>query len=72
MSAAGAASGESPAARDPPAPEPSLDPRRRRQRRAIDNMRSHADASLREARLPEPALSAMAQRHKHPIRVHSN
>ena len=45
---------------------------RRRQRRAIDDMRSHAEALLREARLSELALSAMVQRHKHPIRVHTN
>jgi hypothetical protein len=45
---------------------------RRRQRRAIDDMRSHAEALLREARLSELALSALVQRHKHPIRVHTN
>jgi hypothetical protein len=45
---------------------------RRRQRRAIDDMRSRAEALLREARLSELALSAMVQRHKHPIRVHTN
>jgi flagellar biosynthesis regulator FlaF len=45
---------------------------RRRQRRAIDDMRSHAEALLREARLSELALSAMVQRHKHPVRVHTN
>jgi hypothetical protein len=45
---------------------------RGRQRRAIDDMRSRAEAPLREARLSEPALSALVQRHKHPIRVHTN
>jgi hypothetical protein len=45
---------------------------RRRQRRAIDDMRSRAEALLREARLSELALSALVQRHKHPIRVHTN
>jgi hypothetical protein len=45
---------------------------RGRQRRAIDDMRSHAEALLREARLSELALSAMVQRHKHPVRVHTN
>jgi len=45
---------------------------RRHQRRAIDDMRSHAEALLREARLSEPALSALVQRHKHPVRVHTN
>jgi hypothetical protein len=45
---------------------------RRRQRRSIDDMRSHAEALLREARLSELALSAMVQRHKHPVRVHTN
>ena len=45
---------------------------RRRQRRAIDDMRSRAEALLREARLSELALSAMVQRHKHPVRVHTN
>jgi hypothetical protein len=45
---------------------------RRRQRRAIDDMRSRAEALLREARLSELALSALVQRHKHPVRVHSN
>jgi len=45
---------------------------RRRQRRAIDDMRSHAEALLREARLSELALSALVQRHKHPVRVHTN
>jgi flagellar biosynthesis regulator FlaF len=45
---------------------------RRRQRRAIDDMRSHAEALLRETRLSELALSALVQRHKHPIRVHTN
>ncbi len=43
-----------------------------RQRLAIDDMRSHAEALLREARLSELALSAMVQRHKHPVRVHAN
>jgi hypothetical protein len=45
---------------------------RRRQRRAVDDMRSRAEALLREARLAELALSALVQRHKHPVRVHSN
>jgi len=45
---------------------------RGRQRRAIDDMRSRAEALLREARLSEPALSALVQRHKHPVRVHTN
>jgi hypothetical protein len=45
---------------------------RRRQRRAINDMRSRAEALLREARLSELALSAMVQRHKHPIRVCTN
>lgn len=67
-----AAAGGAPAASDPPALEASLYPWRRRQRRAIDDMRSHAEAPLREARLSEPAPSAMTQRHKHPIRVHTN
>jgi hypothetical protein len=35
-------------------------------------MRSRAEALLREARLSELALSALVQRHKHPIRVHTN
>jgi hypothetical protein len=43
-----------------------------RQRRAIDDMRSRAEALLREARLSELALSALVQRHKHPVRVHTN
>jgi hypothetical protein len=45
---------------------------RRRQRRSIDDMRSRAEALLREARLSELALSALVQRHKHPVRVHTN
>jgi hypothetical protein len=45
---------------------------RRRQRRAINDMRSRAEALLREARLSELALSALVQRHKHPVRVHTN
>jgi hypothetical protein len=45
---------------------------RRRRRRATDDMRSQAEALLREARLSELALSAIVQRHKHPIRVHTN
>ena len=52
--------------------ETAFYPWRRRQRRAIDDMRSHAEALLREARLSELALSAMVQRHKHPVRVHTN
>jgi len=43
-----------------------------RQRRAVDDMRSRAEALLREARLAELALSALVQRHKHPVRVHTN
>jgi hypothetical protein len=52
--------------------EASLCLRRRRQRRAVDDMRSQGEALVREARLSELALSALVQRHKHPIRVHTN
>jgi hypothetical protein len=52
--------------------ETALCLRRRRQRRAIDDMRSRAEALLREARLSELALSALVQRHKHPVRVPTN
>jgi hypothetical protein len=45
---------------------------RRRQRRASDDMRSRAEALLREARLSQLAISALVQRHKHPVRAHTN
>ena len=59
------------AGRDLPALRPSVRLDGRRQRRDTNNMRSHAEAPPRETRLSETALSALAQRHKHLIRVHT-
>ena len=56
---------------DRPALRPSVRLDGFRQPHDTNHMRSHAEAPPRETRLSETALSALAQRHKHPIRVHT-